>query len=270
MEASASCREFQMSFDAVARPVHGVGEVGGGNELRVAHGGSPGAGEAVGLHDALLQDLEGGDELLIAIVLAAARIGQRGQRADDAHRALVLAEIRFHAPDAEQDVAVDAVFLLDRGEQLFLFRLLRLARLDADGRHRLRQIVGGGGGELGLVGRELQDGGIRLGDARERGIEQRARNARRLGAGPQRILDEGLELVVGEGGPRQQRRQHDKRGETASVHVIPSSASPRGGKMQSIREAIEPPNAASIGQGTASGGVALGELSLPVRAPSRR
>jgi len=69
-------------------------------------------------------------------------------------------------------VAVHAIFLLDRGEELFLLRLLGLARLDADGGDRLRKIVRGRGGEFRLVGGELQDRRIGLGDAREARIEK--------------------------------------------------------------------------------------------------
>ena len=77
-------------------------------------------------------------------------IDECGQRAHDAHRALVLAEIRLHAPDAEKDVAVDAVFLFDGRQQCGLAAFHLLARLDADGRHRLGEIGGGRRGEFRL------------------------------------------------------------------------------------------------------------------------
>ena len=207
---------------AIGVPVDGIGDIGRGNELRVAEGRRPGAGEVLRLDDAGFQNLEGGDQLLVAIGLAAAGIGQRCQRSHDTHRALELAEVRLHAPDAEQDVAVDTILGLDGGEQLGVVLGLLLAGVDARRGHRLDKIIRGGGSEFRLVLGELQHHGIGFGDAGEGGIEQLFRDARLLHARPQRVLDEGHELgVVGKCWLGQQGRKHEKRGEAPTVHVIP-------------------------------------------------
>ena len=136
--------------------------------------------------DALLQDLERGDILLARIVLLAAGIEQGRERAHDPHRALVLAEIAFHAPDGEQDVAVDLVALLDRGEQIGFARLHACARCRCGSASppssRYCEVVEVNSGWL-LA--SFEHVGIGLADAGEGAVEHRARYAGRLGARPQ-------------------------------------------------------------------------------------
>ncbi len=67
--------------------------------MRVAHGGGPGAGKIRGLPVAVLQYLEGGDELLARILFFPPGIDECGEGTHHAHGSLVLAEIRLHAPD---------------------------------------------------------------------------------------------------------------------------------------------------------------------------
>ena len=98
---------------AVAVEVHRVGQVGGGNELGLAHGAGPGAAQAGAADVAALQDLQGRQQLVFGETWAAAFIGQGGEGADHRLLAHELAEAAFHAPDGDQRLAVDAVALLD-------------------------------------------------------------------------------------------------------------------------------------------------------------
>ena len=155
----------------VSRPVDRVGEVGGGNELGMSHGACPRAGEPVGGDDPALQDPESGDDLGLRIGAPPAVVCQGSERAHHSHRALVLAEIAFHAPDRHQDMPVDSVFALEGGEKSGLLGELALPRFDAGRRHRLAQILRGGGSELGLVAGELEDFRIGLVHSPESQVE---------------------------------------------------------------------------------------------------
>ncbi|MNF92375.1 hypothetical protein D3C84_750180 [compost metagenome] len=67
---------------AIAVEVHRMGVVGGGDELGLAHGARPRAFHGVGLDIAILQDLQGGDQLCLGEGRATAFIGQGSQGAD--------------------------------------------------------------------------------------------------------------------------------------------------------------------------------------------
>ncbi|MNP00150.1 hypothetical protein D3C76_919360 [compost metagenome] len=63
----------------VAIEVHGVGVVGGRDELGLAHGARPGAQHFLGFDIALLEDLQGGDQLRVSETGATPFVGQGGQ-----------------------------------------------------------------------------------------------------------------------------------------------------------------------------------------------
>ncbi len=92
---------------------------------------------------------------------------------------LSLPKLLFHAPDAEQDVAVDAVFLLDRREQCLpraAFICLPVSmRIGVTALARYCEVVEVNSGWF-LA--SLRTAGIGLGDAGEGAVEQRPRNAR--------------------------------------------------------------------------------------------
>jgi hypothetical protein len=129
-----------------------------------------------------LQDLQRGDELCAGELGAPlVGIGQGRQRADDvAHHLVVLQDlaiVRFHRPDGEQDVAVDAVTALDAVEP----RLVLARHLAADCHrvlmHAIVEIVPDRGREFGLEAGLLDHFRVWLGDPPEGPIVGAAGNA---------------------------------------------------------------------------------------------
>ena len=101
----------------VAAPVtveiNRMGVVGGRDELRLAHGASPGAEHLLRRDVALLQNLQGGNQLRVGKPRATTFVGESGQRVDHRLAALELPEVAFHAPHRHQRLPVNAITLLD-------------------------------------------------------------------------------------------------------------------------------------------------------------
>ncbi|MCY1378078.1 hypothetical protein D9M69_656840 [compost metagenome] len=90
-----------------------MGVVGGRDELGLAHGAGPGTEHLFGFDVALLQDLQGRDQLRVGEAGTAAFVGQGRQRVDHRLAALELAKIAFHAPHGHQRLTINAITLLD-------------------------------------------------------------------------------------------------------------------------------------------------------------
>ena len=135
-------------------------------------------------HIAARQDLQRREKLLAEIILAAADAGERRRRAD--HRAVadLDAVIGFDAPDGGDEMAVDAIGLLDRVEDLAMLREHRAAILDARVVDQDIEIVPERFGELGLGVHQIHDPQIRRQTRRIR-VEDRARDAAPLGLRPE-------------------------------------------------------------------------------------
>ncbi len=124
----------------VAGEIDGVFQERRGHELRVPHRARPGPQHVRRVGVAGLDDLQGRDQLLLKHLAAAAVIGQRRQRRDDLHLAAVRAEVRFHAPDRQHDLARHAVARLDRRQGAGVAGGHLAAGGDAHVRHRAVQI----------------------------------------------------------------------------------------------------------------------------------
>ena len=163
---------------------------------------------------ALLQDHERGEEFVAEEVAAVLLVGERRERADDVLAAGERAEVGLHAPDAEDDGALDAVAALDRGEGRGPAgwpppRPARCAVARDGAVHVLPDRLH----ELGLLVRELDDLGIGR-HARERALEGGAGHAALLRLRPQRV-DEGARTSPGcgrVGGSRRGLRRAADRG----------------------------------------------------------
>ena len=118
---------------ALAIPVivDGKALIGGGDELRVAHGAGPGAVHLLDRDIAALHDLERRDQLLAGEARLGVVISERRQRPDHIHVAWLRAVIRLHPPNGDDDGAVDAVALLQHVEQRLVLLELLLAGGDA-------------------------------------------------------------------------------------------------------------------------------------------
>ena len=76
----------------------------------------PGAAQLLGIEIAAMQDLESDEEFVLEIFLAAADAGERRGRLQHAAIAHLRRVVRLDAPDGSNNVAVDAIGLLDRIE----------------------------------------------------------------------------------------------------------------------------------------------------------
>ena len=172
---------------AVLVEIDRMGGVGGRDELRVPGGAGPGANERLGCRLPVLQDAQGGDQL-VAPERGAACVGdgQRGQRAHHAARAHRRAIGALDAPDGEQDMAVDTVGGFDGGEHRGMLGSLRPAGLDALRRHEVGDVGTGRLVMLGLAGGELDHLGVEH-EVRGEAVEQRARDAPRMRGRPQGV-----------------------------------------------------------------------------------
>ncbi len=146
----------------------------------MAHGAGPGAGESLGRDVAMRQDIERGQELLTAVGLPPAAIGQGGEGAQNALVAGIGAVIGFDAPDGDKHVAVDAVARLDRLEVTVVALQFGAAVGDPRIAHPPGEIVPDGGVVLGLVVVAGDDVGVGLERLHHPDIEI-ARDAARLG-----------------------------------------------------------------------------------------
>ncbi|MCY1442602.1 hypothetical protein D9M71_589770 [compost metagenome] len=169
-----------------------MGVVGGRDELGLAHGAGPRAAHCLWLDVAMLDDLQRGDQLVLGELRAAAFIGQGGQRADDRLVALELAEVAFHAPHRDQHLAVDAIALLDAGQQFGVLLQQLLAVTHTQGRQGAFEVLPHRAGELRLAAVGLDHVHVG-GDAEEGAVEGVRRNT-----GLQGLLAEaGLPLREG-------------------------------------------------------------------------
>jgi hypothetical protein len=155
---------------------------------------------------AAFKDLQRRDQLR-ARELGAPLVGisERGQRAHDvAHHLVVLedfAVVRFHRPDGQHDVTVDAEARLDAVERRLVFPGHGAADLDRVLVHAVVEIIPHRGGEFRLEAGFFQHFGIDVGDAAESAVVGRARYAafgRRLAEDRYPALEPGI---------RERRRQ---------------------------------------------------------------
>ncbi len=201
-----------------------VFQIGGRHELGMPHRARPAAQHVLGIGVARLKDLQGGDQLVLEHLSAAAVIGQRRQRRDDLHPAAVGAEVRFHPPDRQHDLARDAVLRLDPGQDGRQLRQLLAAGGDAHVRHGAVQVQPDGAREFGLAAVQADHLGVVAGQ-RHGAVIGRARHARRQGAGAE-LLDEPLQagLVAGIGG-----------GDRGHGHIGGRAGAARGGHARHRR-----------------------------------
>ncbi len=101
---------------AVAVGIHRIFQEAGGQELRLAHGACPGADKPLPGDMPLLEDLQRGDELTPVEIAAHLPEGEARGRAQHVGRAHPGAEVRFHAPDAGDNPALDTEIGLDPAE----------------------------------------------------------------------------------------------------------------------------------------------------------
>ena len=88
----------------------------GRHELRRAERAGPRPDQPIRLDVAARHNIERGEKLLAEIIAAAADAGERRRRAQHGTVAAFGAVIQFDAPDRRDDVMVDAIRTLDRGE----------------------------------------------------------------------------------------------------------------------------------------------------------
>ena len=137
-----------------------------------------------GSHVAAMQDFQRREKLVAEIGLPPADAGERRGRAD--HRAVAAerAVVRLHAPDRGDDVAVDAVGLLDLVEDRLVLASSSRPVCDARVVHQDVEIVPERLGELGLRVHQVHDPQV----GREPGdvlVEARARDVALGGERPQ-------------------------------------------------------------------------------------
>ena len=138
-----------------------------GHPLRVAHGAGPRADHGVGPRPVAIDDLERVDQFGFPIA-AAARLaeGEGGECRDDRPHVFRIvddiAERRFHAPQAEQHIAVDAVVALEARQQPGIFLGALLAGGDAPVRAAAVDVLPHLLGEFGLAALQLIDRGVRF------------------------------------------------------------------------------------------------------------
>ena len=163
--------------------------VGRRHELGLAHGAGPGADHALAGDVAVLQDLQGGQQLDTPEALASPVIGQCRQGADHAVAADIVAEVAFQAPDGHQYPRVDTVLLLYALQDQVVLRQQDAAATNAARGHCTIEILPHRAGELRLaaVGLEYRRVGR---DVREHPIEQG-----RIDAGGQRFAAQCLAPV---------------------------------------------------------------------------
>ena len=138
----------------------------------------------VSLHIAARQNFQRREKFVAEIVLTATDTGQRGGRTD--HRALadLRAIIGFNAPDGGDEVAIDAIRLLDRVEGGAVLSENRPAILDAVFVHQNVEVIPDRFGELRLGIEQIHDPQIGR-EAGDVGLEHRARDAAALGLRPE-------------------------------------------------------------------------------------
>ena len=101
----------------------------------------------------LLQHLERVEQFLLEHVLAASVVALGRQHGDGVLRQLVAAESGLAAPDRQQDIARNAVLLLDRRKRAAVLGREFLRLLGEPGDTGLADVIGGRLHELGLSAR---------------------------------------------------------------------------------------------------------------------
>src|SRR3546814_15751284 len=94
---------------AVAVVVDGEVHEGRGNELKLAHGAGPGAGHLGDADVALVEDLQGVEELGAEEVVAPAAVRQGTQRGANGEAAGVVADVALQAPEGHKEARLSAV-----------------------------------------------------------------------------------------------------------------------------------------------------------------
>ena len=141
--------------------VDGVAFEGRWHELRLAHRTGPGSLHRLGRDMTLLQDVERIEQFLAEIVAAIARVGEGREAADGREVARVLAEIGLEAPDAEDDVGVDAEAGIGFLEGRLPVARLALPGFDPAHGHGAGEIVRRALGEFRLAMRLGEHGRVR-------------------------------------------------------------------------------------------------------------
>ena len=177
----------------IAIEIDRVGGIGRRNELGVPHGAGPRPVEMSRVRIALLQDLQGRDDLSTGEFRLHPRTGQGHERLDHLLVALVGAVVGFHAPDGQNDVLVDTVLGLDLIEQLAILNELLLAHGEALGRNGTVHILAHRLLVFRLVARGLDDFLV-VRDPGGRLLERIPTDAGTFGGGPE-ALHAGLKLV---------------------------------------------------------------------------
>ena len=131
------------------------------HELRRSEGAGPGTDQTIGRNVAALQDFQRRQKLFAEIIAAAADAGERRGRAQ--HRAVAAhgAVIRFDAPDRGDDVAIDAISALGRGENRSVLRQQLAPARDAIVADQEIEIVPGRFVELRLGVEQIHDAQVR-------------------------------------------------------------------------------------------------------------
>ncbi len=194
---------------AVVIEVDGEALERGRHELRRAEGAGPRADQAVGLDVAARRNLQRGEKLLAEVVAAAADTGERRGRAQHRAVAALGAVIRFHTPDRRDDVMIDAIGALDRGENRGVLRQQLAPARDALLAHQRVEIIPRRFIEFGLGIEQVHDAQVR----REPGgqlLESLAADAAPLGLRPQ--AGNAIAEVGGGGADGVRRHQRMARG----------------------------------------------------------
>ncbi len=171
---------------AVAVEVHGILVVGGRDELGLAHGAGPGADHEGGRNVAVLENLQGGEQLGVGEFRAASFIGEGRQGADHVLVAHVRTVVALHAPDRHHRIRIHRIARVDFAEDARMLRQARLALANAQRIEGAFQVLPYRSGEFRLAAVGFDHGGIGL-DAGEGAIE-----GLRIDSTGQRLLTEGV------------------------------------------------------------------------------
>ncbi len=147
---------------AIAVGIHRVFQEDGGHELDVAHGAGPGTLHLVSRYGALINNAQGGNQLLGKEGAAAGITGQGCQGAGYRHLAEITAEVGFQAPERHQVGCRYAGFPGDPGQQILVFLKQFTALADPGLVNPSVQVVGERCGELRLPTVQLDHPGQML------------------------------------------------------------------------------------------------------------
>src|SRR5262249_49418126 len=115
----------------VAGKIYGIVNKIRRHELRLAHRAGPGTNHLVAGNMTILHDAHSDDQFVPEIGMAILHVSERGERAKYIPTIFFGTEIGFHAPQGEQDPALDLEFLFDGIKGLGPFTSLELSFRDA-------------------------------------------------------------------------------------------------------------------------------------------